>query len=148
MRLLRRLIGGDDESMHGCPRLLNKASDFKYLCGLKLAEQHQDDQHDQNHPAKPHPGMAQAVAIAAEPAREAAQQEYDQDDDEYRSKRHGGLPERPRAAWRNAPRPGSKHNPGRESLVDPPNWGGLSTVIASEAKQSMPRRSKYGLLRR
>src|ERR1700716_1975009 len=42
--------------------------------------------------------MAHAVAIAAKPAREAAQQENNQDDDEYRSKRHGTLPERPRAA--------------------------------------------------
>src|SRR5437879_11896825 len=48
--------------------------------------------------------MAQAVAIAAETAREAAQQEYNQDDDEYRSKRHGGLPERPRALRKTLPR--------------------------------------------
>src|SRR5437763_12505436 len=36
--------------------------------------------------------MPIAVAIAPEAPAEAAEQENDQDDDEYRSKRHGTLP--------------------------------------------------------
>src|SRR5260370_15558504 len=36
--------------------------------------------------------MAHAVAIAADPAAEAAQEEDNHDNDEYRSKRHGILP--------------------------------------------------------
>src|SRR5436190_22045677 len=38
--------------------------------------------------------MPVAVAIAPETPAEAAEQENDQDDDEYRSKRHGTLPVR------------------------------------------------------
>src|ERR1700704_3807485 len=38
--------------------------------------------------------MPIAVAITPEPPAEAAEQENDQDDDEYRSKRHGTLPVR------------------------------------------------------
>src|SRR5438105_12515179 len=64
--------------------------------------------------------MAVAIAIAPETAGEAAEEEYDQDNDEYRSKRHGALPEGPRTSPKTLPRPGSKHIPGRESLVDPP----------------------------
>src|SRR5205823_2205352 len=64
--------------------------------------------------------MAIAIAIAPETAGEAAEQEYDQDNDEYRSKRHGALPEGPRASPKTLAQPGSKHIPGRESLVDPP----------------------------
>jgi hypothetical protein len=60
--------------------------------------------------------MAVAVAIAPETAGEAAEQKYDQDNDEYRSKRHGALPEGPRTFPKTLPRPGSKHIPGRESL--------------------------------
>src|SRR4249919_2227466 len=41
--------------------------------------------------------MAEAIAIAAETARKAAEQENDQDDDEYRPKRHGTLPGSSRA---------------------------------------------------
>src|SRR5260370_29490437 len=65
---------------------------FQCLVGSELAEQQQNEQHDQNEAAKAHPGMAHAIAIAAEPAAEAAQQQNDHDDDEYRSKRHRILP--------------------------------------------------------
>src|SRR4051812_37754755 len=73
----------------------NKSCYFNDLGGLQLAQQQQDDEHDQNHAAEPHARMAHAIAIAAKSAAEAAQQENDQDDDEYRSKRHGALPQ----AW-------------------------------------------------
>src|SRR5258707_1120708 len=76
--------------------------------------------------------MAPAVAIAAEPAREAAEEDYDQDNDEYRSKRHGALPEGPRASPKTPPRPGSKHIPGRESLVDPPKRGHFPSPLVGE----------------
>src|SRR5712671_421583 len=57
--------------------------------GLELAEQQQDQQHHQNQSAKPHSGMAHAIAIAAETAAKAAEQEDDQDDDEDQAERHG-----------------------------------------------------------
>src|SRR5258708_38942810 len=73
--------------------------------------------------------MAPAVAIAAEPAGEAAEEEYDQDNDEYRSKRHGALPEGPRAPPKTPPRPRSKHIPGRESLADPLKRGEADALV-------------------
>src|SRR5438445_8564632 len=75
--------------------------------------------------------MAIAIAIAPETAGEAAEQEYDQDNDEYRSKRHGALPEGPRASPKTLAQPGSKHIPGRESLVDPPK---LTPSFRGDAK--------------
>src|SRR5215203_4479679 len=63
--------------------------------------------------------MPAAVAIAAEPAGEPAEEKYDQNNDEYRSKRHGALPKAPRKSPKTLPPPGSKHIPGRESLVAP-----------------------------
>src|SRR6186713_1881450 len=62
------------------------------------SEQQQDQEYDQNHPDKPHPGMAMAVAVPPEATRKAAQKDDDQDDDEYRSKRHATLPEGRRAS--------------------------------------------------
>src|SRR5437899_1644366 len=75
--------------------------------------------------------MAVAIAIAPETAGEAAEEEYDQDNDEYRSKRHGALPEGPRASPKTLAQPGSKHIPGRESLVDPPK---LTPSFRGDAK--------------
>src|SRR5882757_6146951 len=72
----------------------NKPCYFNVLRDSQLAEQQQDDQHDQNDAAKAHSGMAHAIAVAAEPAAEAAQQENDQDDDEYGAERHRVLPRR------------------------------------------------------
>src|SRR4051794_10594626 len=98
----------------------NKPSYFKDLRGLKLAEQDQDDEHDQNHPAKAHSGMAKTIAIAAKTAGEAAEQENNQDDDEDGAKRHRGLPMGGKGRGQrrqNAPRPGAKHTPGRESSL-------------------------------
>ena len=73
----------DDESGH--PRTGQKIYPFiSMACGaLELAEQQQDQQHDQNNAAETHAGVAHAIAIAAKPAAEAAQQENNQDDDEY-----------------------------------------------------------------
>src|SRR5882757_3553421 len=71
----------------------NKSCYFKDLYVLQLAQQDQDKQHHQNHATDPHAGMAHAIAIAAKSAAEAAQEENDQDDDEYRAQRHGALPE-------------------------------------------------------
>jgi hypothetical protein len=62
------------------------------LADLQLAEQQQDDQHDQDDAAEPHSGMAHAIAVPAEPATEAAQQINDDEDDEDRSQRHRALP--------------------------------------------------------
>src|SRR6266404_2537741 len=73
--------------------------------------------------------MAPAVAIAAEPAGEAAEEEYDQDNDEYRSKRHGTLRKGPRGVPKTLPQPGSKHISGRESLVDPPKRVGVNLQV-------------------
>src|SRR6266487_249293 len=70
---------------------------FQRLERLELAKQQQDDQHHQNDAAKAHPGVAVAVAVTAEPATEAAQQEDNQDDDKYHSERHGILPKPARA---------------------------------------------------
>src|SRR5947207_11048861 len=75
--------------------------------------------------------MAVAIAIAPETAGEAAEQEYDQDNDEYRSKRHGALPEGPRTSPKTLAQPGSKHIPGRESLVDLPK---LTPSFRGDAK--------------
>src|SRR5205807_9433795 len=50
-------------------------------------------------PDKSHAGMAVTIAVAPEAPAEAAEQEYDQDNDEYRSKRHGTLPVTRRPAW-------------------------------------------------
>src|SRR6202043_421714 len=61
--------------------------------GLQLAEQQKGEEHDQNPPADPHAGMAHAIAVAPKPAAEAAQKVNDHNDDEYRSERHGTLPE-------------------------------------------------------
>ena len=60
---------------------------------LKFAEQQQDDQHDQNDAAKAHSRMAHAVAVAPEPAAEAAEQINDDEDDQYGSERHGSFPQ-------------------------------------------------------
>src|ERR1700733_3161980 len=87
----------------------NKSFYFNGLCGLQLAEQQQDDQHDKNDSAQTHSGMAHPVAIASEPAAEAAEQENDQDDNEYHSKRHGTLPKRAVGARKFAASPGAKH---------------------------------------
>src|SRR5450631_2203968 len=84
------------------PRSRNMSCYFNGLCGLELAKQQQDDEHDQNDPEKAHSGVAVAVTVTAEPAAEAAQQENNQDDDEYQSKRHGTLPNR---------RPANGHSP-------------------------------------
>ena len=80
------LVIGEDCSTDSTRAICSDyASNFNDLFGSKLAEQQQDDEPDQNHAADPHAGMAHAVAIAAEPARKAAQQENNQDDDEDRS---------------------------------------------------------------
>src|SRR4029079_9823950 len=92
----------------------NKPCYFNGLPSLKFAEQQQDQQHDQDPPDQPHPGMAETIAIAAKTAGEAAQQENNQDDDQYRAKRHGGLLKAWPTSGENAPRPGAKHTPGRE----------------------------------
>src|SRR6266481_6105737 len=76
----------------------NKSFIFRWLYGLQLAEQEQDQHDDQNNANQPRPGMAEAIAAAAEPAREAAEQDHDQDDDEDQSKRHGAALQT--AAWR------------------------------------------------
>src|SRR4051812_11377900 len=70
----------------------NKPCYFNGLQGLKFAQQHQDKQHDQNHAKKAHAGVAETIAIAAQTAGVAAQEDYNQDDDQYGAKRHGGLP--------------------------------------------------------
>src|SRR4029450_11322549 len=70
---------------------------FQWLSGSNLAEQQQDQEHDQNHPDQSHAGMAMSVAITPDAAGEAAEEEDDQDNDEYRAKRHDALPpQRPR----------------------------------------------------
>src|SRR6187399_2766751 len=89
------------------------------------SEQQQDQEYDQNHPDKPHPGMAMAVAVPPEATRKAAQKDDDQDDDEYRPKRHATLPEGRRASP-NACAVRSKHIPGRESLE--PMRSGMTTT--------------------
>src|ERR1044072_2115388 len=73
---------------------------FQWLSGWNrsnLAQKQQDQEHDQNHPHEAHAGMAVPVAVAPETAGEAAEEQYDQDNDEYRSKRHGALLEGRRA---------------------------------------------------
>jgi hypothetical protein len=72
----------------------NKSFYFNGLRDLQLAKQPQNDQHNENDSAQTHSGMAHPVAIASEPAAEAAEQDNDHDDDEYHSKRHGTLPQR------------------------------------------------------
>jgi hypothetical protein len=42
---------------------------FQWLNGSNLAEQQQNQKHDQNHAGKPHAGMAVAIAIAPENGR-------------------------------------------------------------------------------
>src|ERR1700733_4891364 len=108
----------------------NKSFYFNGLCGLQLAEQQQDDQHDENDSAQTHSGMAHPVAIASEPAAEAAKQDNDQDDDEYHSKRHGVLPQRAAGA-RNSP-------PRREQSIPPP------PVPAQEPGEAKDRGSYFG----
>src|ERR1700682_4199216 len=78
---------------------------FNGLSGLELAKQQQDEQHYQNNAEKAHSGVAHAIAVAAEPAAEATQQENNQDDDKYQSKRHGTLPNG---------RPANGHPPSRQ----------------------------------
>src|SRR5829696_6186752 len=102
---------------------------FQRLSGSNLAEQQQNQQDDQNHAREAHGGMPAAVAIAAEPAGEAAEEKYDQNNDEYRSKRHGALPQAPRESPKTLPQPGSKHIPGRESLVDAPKRGVRASLL-------------------
>src|SRR5262249_51157719 len=58
---------------------------------LDLVEQQQHEKHHQNDTAQSHSGMAHAVAIAAEPAAEAAQQINDHDNDQDQTQRHGTL---------------------------------------------------------
>src|SRR4051812_34085274 len=99
MRLLMVQVGGDDESTHGWHRSLsgrNKRCYFNDLSELQLAQQDQHQEHDQNYATEPHAGMAEPIAIAAKSAAEAAQQENNHDNDEYRTKRHNALPERGR----------------------------------------------------
>src|SRR5215216_746416 len=76
---------------------------FQRLSGSNLAQQQQNQEYDQNHAGEAHGGMPAAVAIAAEPAGEAAEEKYDQNNDEYRSKRHGALPKAPAEVPKNAP---------------------------------------------
>jgi hypothetical protein len=52
------------------------------MCGSQLPQQQQDDQDDQNDTANSHPGMTHAIASAADPAADAAQQVNDHDNDE------------------------------------------------------------------
>src|SRR3984957_3242099 len=88
----------------------DKSCCFNSLHASKLAEQQQDDQHHQNDAAKAHSGVAHAVAIAAEPAAEAAKQEDDQDNDKYQTKRHGASPrKRPADINLSHRHPGTKH---------------------------------------
>src|ERR1700749_1305597 len=54
-------------------------------------EQQQDKQYHQNDTAQAHSGMAHAIAIAAEPPAEAAEQINDHNDDQDQTKRHGTL---------------------------------------------------------
>src|SRR5882672_5177419 len=94
MRLLMRRSGvmlNPRMARLGTVSARNKSCYFKDLRGLEFAQQHQDDQHDQNHAAEAHSGMAETIAIAAKTAGEPAQEENDQDDDEYRAQRHGSL---------------------------------------------------------
>src|ERR1700742_874954 len=65
---------------------------YRYLWLLQLAEQQQHEQYNQNHPAKPHAGVTQAVAVPADPAAPAAKQVKYHQNDEDRSKRHGAPP--------------------------------------------------------
>jgi hypothetical protein len=58
---------------------------FSGLEVLKFPEQKQDQQHDQNHPAKAHSRVAEAITIAAEAAAPPAKQIEDHDNDKYRS---------------------------------------------------------------
>src|SRR3954470_8901866 len=89
MRLLNGPIRGDDESVHGSAAAGIKRVISTVYADLQFAEQQQDEENDQNHATQPHAGMAHAVAVTAEPAGKAAEQEDNQDDDKYRSKRHG-----------------------------------------------------------
>jgi hypothetical protein len=90
----------------------NKVFYFNGLCRSELAEQQQDEEHDQNDAANPHSGMAHAIAVPAKPAGKAAQQVNDHDDDEYRSERHGTLPEARPANGNLPPRGQRKAYPG------------------------------------
>src|SRR3954464_8733357 len=94
MRLPNGPIGGDDESAHGSAAAGIKRVISTGYADLQLAEQQQDEENDQNHATQPHAGMAHAVPVTAEPPGKAAEQEDNQDDDKYRSKRHGTLPRR------------------------------------------------------
>src|SRR3982074_2060966 len=101
-------------------RCENKPCYFNGLCRSEPAKQQQDEQHDQNDADQPHSRMAVAVAVAAEPAAEAAQQENNQDDDKYRSKRHGTFPNRRSANGNPPPRhPEQSITPGLVPCADP-----------------------------
>src|ERR1700682_2970012 len=89
------------------------SSYFNGLWSSKPAKQQQDDQYDQNDAAKPHSGVAHAVAVAAEPAAEAAQQGNNQDDNQNRSKRHRHPPQRAPAEWNPPPRQPEQSIPSR-----------------------------------
>src|ERR1700716_1422727 len=79
--------------------------------------------------------MAHAVAITAEPAGKAAQQEDNQDDDEYRSKRHGTLPGKAAGATDiTPPRARTKQIPGAFPL---PLWG-RSDAATSSRRSAAP----------
>src|SRR5882724_11439912 len=147
MRLLMVQIGGDDESTHGWHWSVsdrNKARYFNDLCCLKLIQQPQDEEHHQNHAAKPHRGMTRSIATAAIAGGDAAQEQHDQDDDEYRSKRHGALPELSQVAPK---RPAARSKPysGPRVLAPPKR-----ETPSLRAQRSNPCRNakKDGLLRR
>src|SRR5258707_14247824 len=65
--------------------------------------------------------MAEAIAAAVIAGRDAAQEQNDQEDDEYRSKRHGALPELSQAAPK---RPAARSKPySGPRVLAPPKRG-------------------------